>query len=290
MSMMINDHFKHRLVTLGYPDDLQIEFSLGHCQGDGVAFYGKIGNEAAERLMKRLLNPERDAINSVDRVKNLMAYKHIEPMMRVIRECSEVGLEIAKNDFGNHYSHFNTMSLCDDSEPMDHFLDDEEITDLEVSTGIKGLGKDTLATWGAIWLRFCQALKEDIVETSRTLEQEGYKLIEAVSSEEEVVWEFRTENYIARLSEMPCEHFDMGWDEEVIHDTAQSMIDGEERVVGLKAEVLDRETETVLGEDSLYGIVYAIGDRSYGGFRSELVINAVDSARGFINRLKVKVA
>ncbi len=57
MSEMIKDYIQHRLVELGYPDDLTIEFSLGYCQGDGVAFYGKIGDDAAESLMKRLLNP-----------------------------------------------------------------------------------------------------------------------------------------------------------------------------------------------------------------------------------------
>lgn len=45
------------------------------------------------------------------------------------------------------------------------------------------------------------------------------------------------------------------------------MIDGEERVVSLKAEVLDRETEAASEEDSLYGIVYATGDRTYVGYQ-----------------------
>ncbi len=280
MSEMIKDYIQHRLVELGYPDDLTIEFSLGYCQGDGVAFYGKIGDDAAESLMKRLLNPEREGLNSVDRVKNLMAFKHIEGMFRVIREYSSVELEISRNDFGNHYSHFNTMTLSDESESIDQLSEEES-----------GVTDDELKAWGDAWLRFYEALKQDIVDTSKSLESEGYKLIEAMSGEEEVTWEFSTENYIVRLSEMPSRDFDMdGWDEEVIHDTWKSMIDGEERVVGLKAEVLDRETETALGEDSLYGIVYATGDRTYGGYRSELVSNAIDTARGFINRLKAKVA
>ena len=33
--------FEQELETLGYPID-QIEWSLGCCQGDGMAFYGKI--------------------------------------------------------------------------------------------------------------------------------------------------------------------------------------------------------------------------------------------------------
>ena len=172
------------------------------------------------------------------------------------------------------------MTLSDESESIDQLSEEDS-----------GVTDDELKAWGDVWLRFYEALKQDIVDTSKSLESEGYKLIEAMSGEEEVSWEFSTENYIVRLSEMPSRDFDMdGWDEEIIHDTWKSMIDGEERVVGLKAEVLDRETETALGEDSLYGIVYATGDRTYGGYRSELVSNAIDSARGFINRLKAKVA
>lgn len=287
---MINDHFKHRLIGLGYPENLEIRFSLGYCQGDGMAFYGEIDNESVGRLMKRLLNPSREGINSVTRVKNLMDYKHIDEMLRFTEEFNVISLEIGKNDFASHYSHFNTMSLYDQSSPIDQFFDEEEKEDLEKLTGITGLGADKLAIWSSMWLRFCQELKEDIVKTSKTLEQEGYKLIEAVSSEEVVVWEFYTQNYIARLSEIPSELSDLGWDDEVIHDTAQRMIDGEERVTGLKAEILDRETETVLGKDTLYGIAYAVGDKTYGGFRFELVVEAVDDARGFINRLKAKVA
>src|SRR5690606_15396343 len=118
----------------------------------------KIGDDAAERLMKRLLNPAR-AGNSVVRVKNLIAYKHIEAMFRVIREHSSVELEISRNGFGHHYAHFNTMTLSDESESIDQLSDEESgVTDAE------------LKAWGDTWLRFYEALKQDIVDTSRSLE------------------------------------------------------------------------------------------------------------------------
>ncbi|MFC6674000.1 NgrC [Marinobacterium aestuariivivens] len=291
MSNMLQDYFQHRLVSLGYPEDFTVEYSLGYCQGDGVAFYGRIDDDSAEKLMKRLLSPNRIEGSAVERVRNLMAYKHIDNLLLVIREYTSVALEIARNSHGNRYSHYNSMDLNDESESIvDVFADDED-DELEKITGIAGLNRAMLAEWGELWVRFYQALKEDIVDTSKTLEQEGYKLLEAMAYEEVVVWAFTTENYIVRLSEMPSRDFDMdGWDEDTKLATLTSMLDGEERVVGLKAEVLDRETETVLGEDSLYGIVYATDDKSYGGYRSELVRYAVKDAKGFINRLATKAA
>lgn len=50
---MIKQHFQNELVKCGYPDDLTIEYRLGYCQGDGVAFYGCLGVDNAQALMKR---------------------------------------------------------------------------------------------------------------------------------------------------------------------------------------------------------------------------------------------
>lgn len=49
---MIKQHFQNELVKCGYPDDLTIEYSLGYCQGDGVAFYGDLSVDDVKALMK----------------------------------------------------------------------------------------------------------------------------------------------------------------------------------------------------------------------------------------------
>ena len=51
---MIKQHFQNELVKHGYPVDLTIEYSLGYCQGDGMAFYGSLGVDDVQALMKRL--------------------------------------------------------------------------------------------------------------------------------------------------------------------------------------------------------------------------------------------
>ncbi|AWW69153.1 hypothetical protein C4O89_07515 [Mannheimia haemolytica] len=42
---VLNTYFKHALVKAGFPDTLDMEYSLSHCQGDGVAFYGRLGTD-----------------------------------------------------------------------------------------------------------------------------------------------------------------------------------------------------------------------------------------------------
>ncbi len=39
---LIRRHCHNQLVERGWPDDLDIETNLSYCQGDGVAFYGRI--------------------------------------------------------------------------------------------------------------------------------------------------------------------------------------------------------------------------------------------------------
>lgn len=82
--------FRQRLEELGYPTD-QIEWSLGHCQGDGMAFYGH-----------------------VDVDKWLTAHKR-RTYYRKLRDPKtgdlDVEIEISRNSFGYHYAHFNTMSV-----------------------------------------------------------------------------------------------------------------------------------------------------------------------------------
>lgn len=50
-----------------------------------------------------------------------------------------------------------------------------------------------------------------------------------------------------RVTELPERDFDMGhWDDEVRDQTICSILEGKERVLGLRVEVLSRENEIVL--------------------------------------------
>lgn len=264
-----------------YPDDLTIEYSLGYCQGDGVAFYGDLSVDDVKALMNRLFSTEPGQVDAVSRVKNLMAQKDIENMLSVLREYGSCDLSITRNSHGHHYSHWNCMNIDDNVDFTGIFPDDDSM----IGTGIEGINQDMVERWQDLWERFVLELADDVKSLSKKLEADGYSLIEASPCEDEVVWERATENYLVRVTELPERDFDMGhWDDEVRDQTICSILEGKERVLGLRVEVLSRENEIVLGEESLHGLTVASDDKSYAGYRRELLRGAIQQTRDFFSR------
>lgn len=54
---VITESFEEQLSELGYPTN-DIQWSLNHCQGDGVAFYGAINTDGLKKLAKRLCSKQ----------------------------------------------------------------------------------------------------------------------------------------------------------------------------------------------------------------------------------------
>lgn len=282
---MIKQHFKNELVKHGYPADLTIEYSLGYCQGDGMAFYGDLNVDDIQALMKRLFGTERGQTDAVSRVKNLMAQKDIGHMMNVLRDYGNCDLSITRNSHGHHYSHWNCMNIDDNVDFTGIFPDEDAM----LGTGINGINPEMLELWQGIWERFVQALQDDVKDLSKKLECHGYALIEASPCEEDVVWERATEHYLVRVIELPDPDFDIGhWDEEIRDQTIQSILEGKERVLGLRVEVLSREDEIVLGEQSMYGLTLGSDDKSYAGYRRELLRDAITQTR-LLNQLEAEL-
>lgn len=82
----LEDSFKQTLEEYGLPTD-NIEFSLGHSQGDGVAFYGDID---VEKLLK-----------------NIGEWDEWE----VFVKRHGFTATSTRNSWSNHYSHWNTMDV-----------------------------------------------------------------------------------------------------------------------------------------------------------------------------------
>lgn len=279
---MIKQHFQNKLVKCGYPDDLTIEYSLGHCQGDGMAFYGGLGVDNVQALMKRIFCTEPGQVDAVSRVKNLMAQKDIENMLFVLRDYGSCDLSITRNSCGHHYSHWNCMNINDNVDFTGIFPDDDTM----LGTGIEGINQDMVNRWQEIWTRFVLELEDDVKSLSKKLESDGYLLIEASPGEEDVVWERTTEKFLVRVTELPVENFDMDhWDDELRDQAICSILEGKERVFGLRVEVLSREDDIVLGEDSfLHGLTVASDDNSYAGYRRELLRGAIQQTREYLSR------
>lgn len=88
--------FEQYLEERGLPIN-KIEWSLGHSQGDGVAFYGDIEVEKCLRYMKKY-----------NKYRNLF-----------IRSDGPPYANIVGNSWSTHYSHYNTMNVdCEMSEAL----------------------------------------------------------------------------------------------------------------------------------------------------------------------------
>lgn len=134
----LTEDFKTQLAEYGF-EDVEVYWSLGYCQGDGVAFYGGVD---AENLKK----------------KDLEISKLIQQL-----EASgdEISIEITGKN--NHYHHWNSMTVEVDFE---NETDDEDLPSrLKIALPLL---REELEGY------LCDKVKE----ISRELEKSGYAEIE----------------------------------------------------------------------------------------------------------------
>jgi len=273
---VLKQHFQNELVEQGYPEEMTIDYSLSYSQGDGVAFYGNLYVDDIQALMKRLFHTKPAQTDAVCRVKNLMAQKDIENMLFVLSEYCHFELSIERNNHGYRYSNWGCMSISDDVD-FQRALADEDTC---LGTAIDGINQNMLLCWQDHWERFISMLEDDIKRLSRKLEKDGYALIEASPYEDVVVCEKMTENYLVRVSELAERDFNMDdWEGPERDYVIDSILEKNKRLLGLRVEVLSREGEMVLGEATRRVLTVASNDKTYVGYKRELLRSAIQEAR-----------
>lgn len=148
---ILTNKFREELESYGFDDDVIVEWSLGYCQGDGVAFYGSID------LEKILPNHVDDFTKDEQR------------RLYWLNNEYGISIEIVRNSYGHRYSHAYTMDIdlyCDyRTDYRETELYDEVLQKLE------------------------DIVLNDIQSLSHKLEREGYEFIERMESDE-VIREF----------------------------------------------------------------------------------------------------
>lgn len=142
----LTDNFAETLREYGFPTD-KIEWSLGHSQGDGVAFYGQV-----------------DVRQYLKKTKQLTKYRTIL--------SKDPYVEIRRNSFGHHYSHWNTMTVEDDTY---------------------NLWQSPLAECRMAQL--LDEIKDSVVKVSRELEARGYAEFDRVTSKEYIEEQIEANEY-----------------------------------------------------------------------------------------------
>jgi hypothetical protein len=158
----IQDHVLSALTESATWDkfsDLKIEFSLNHCQGDGVAFYGSL-------------------------------YSHEAPKLNMAVNIHEVRL--VRNSISHHYSHYNSFNLEFYNEDGDLIGTDGgsrsdivlyltgELQPTYAGTSDKGeMTAGQLGTWECM-----TDINKALRRLSQDCERVGYKCMDDMTSEQ----------------------------------------------------------------------------------------------------------
>ena len=143
---ILSEDFKIQLAERGFPD-VKVFWSLGYCQGDGVAFYGSVYPEDLKE-------------------KDEEAAKFIE----ALEKAGDV-LSVAITGENNHYHHWNSMTVEVEFE--------SETDDDDLPARLK-IARPALRE------NLEEHLAEKVKEISRELEKSGYAEIEYRYDEETI--------------------------------------------------------------------------------------------------------
>jgi hypothetical protein len=142
----LTEDFKTQLAEYGF-SDVEVYWSLGYCQGDGVAFYGRV-------LKESLKEKDRKAKRLIDAL-----------------EAAGDALYIEITGASNHYHHWNSMTVEIEFE--------NETNDEDLPARLK-IARPALRE------NFEEYLAQKVKEISRELEKSGYAEIEYAHDEDAI--------------------------------------------------------------------------------------------------------
>lgn len=153
--------------------DVTLAWSLGYCQGDGVAWYGSWSAQ--------------DTVDAIEKIASGQAsggwwdegndcHKHIrrdlDAALPTLRELAKHGYTIVSNEINTHYCHYNTMGF----EAEFHGCPMADLGNTECAYVISD------EAW--------KTVEEFFRQISRTLEREGYEYLEACESLDDMKYRF----------------------------------------------------------------------------------------------------
>ncbi len=244
MAHIVTQHFKRQIQKYGYDVAAgDICWSLGYCQGDGISFVGSFSGNELKAVCRRLFRG------------------YGERMFPTIRALTK-GASIKISRTSHHYCHYNTVSIDGDDEGAD-------CTDQEHEC----------------FIEFVNAVEEDVRDICKGLENDGYAILEAFGfhGEGEIVRTFRTKRFELRISELAEEPENCFGDIE--GSVCDDLIGGKFRIRRIMVEVFhldeDGNADEEIGSSHLGEVWISTDsvDRSYGGYRKQMIEEAISEAR-----------
>lgn len=258
---MIITHMQNRLDAMGY-FDMEMNYDLGYCQGSGVAWYGELTRECLEVLLPRLTD---------------LGQSEVAKMLNVLRDYRRYEtIRIYRNN--HRYCHEGTMTIESTVCFTDMFSDEGCRDGAEVTL-------EQLERWDTNWRRFVCQLGRDVHQLSKELCRECYTLIEARTTDKEVIWERSTDHFKVQLCAMPVdsEEQSIDWvDEDVKLALIQDLLAGKQRFVNLTLTIKERAHGTEVGSATFSDVMAVTENPMDYGVARKLLRKAVNESREFI--------
>lgn len=241
---IVTNWFKYRLAKLGYPND-EVHWSLGYCQGDGMAFSGYVNLKVAGSR----LCPDIPA----------NVWEFMEQSVKI--------------ETSGRYCHYNSMDLSMNSSDvidMEPFEFGGVAKRVAMHRLLEVLEDDVKATSQLLEAEGYQLIEGTPFEDEVMMERK-------TASFRVVVTKFRDEHFD------PHEYHDPN-DLQYYDEDVQSILEGKTEYFGIKVEIFDTTDEDddegcLVAEHSLWGISADAGHRYASGMVREVVSEAVAEAR-----------
>lgn len=244
---MLTKYFEQELSSLGYID-AKVEWSLNHCQGDGVWFtVSLLNSESIEILLGRLMSNELDELNR-------------DAMMRYMI------------DHGSYYNFINIERYRHSMMSLEWIVElpsPEEAVD----TGHSPL---QMLQWEWAWEVFIKRLSDDYKSIESKLIESGHVVIEAIATERKLIREYRTANFLVQFHE---EEANMHEFDDDLANPIDDLLSGKYRLADLTATVLDENNE-IIASESLGDCVWKNDERN--PWLRDLCTEAIASARNYL--------
>lgn len=149
---------KEDLKCLFGENDLDVQYSLAYCQGDGFNIYGEIN---AESILKCLEN--HNGGTQLEKFENVLTEKEKKTILHYANECGKIKLPM-----NNRYCY----SLADYID-----IKDDWEYDLEVYSGYKNINVGVLEKFEAL-------VRDIFYKLCKSYEKEGYEYFYEISDED----------------------------------------------------------------------------------------------------------
>lgn len=244
---LVNRHFRKILLAHGWPDDLDLDINLSYCQGDGVAFYGRVHTGCILTLLTALTE-----------------HGHLDEQEREILDKavgdSNLNIVLYRNNSGRCYAHAGTISMADEDCPDS--LDEQLLR------------------------RLFTALRADIEDVCGRVKEEGYRIMDAIHPcyVNPVVWQHRTANFVFSVTEVePADYGGLDWDNDILDGLLDAILKENGTLRTIEITVTSSHNEQVFGLARMDDVLRLPGQSLHEWFEREWLSDAVREARAEIS-------